>query len=225
MQVVLTCLKELGFVYEEETDDHDVLRSLFFMHSDSFKVWRTFPEIMIMDATYKTNVYNMPYFEIVGATSTGQTFLIASCFMYNEKEPTYVWVLECLKRRLVTGMRVRVIITDREQALINASEYVFPEAKLQLCRFHIHQNLEKHVKKGGVDLEFLPNVSGWWRNVVNNSLTEDQYNTNLENFRNNVAMFPGIQILIIVILEDHDMDTYVLICRVVQVYGAQLVIR
>nr|GEV37077.1 protein FAR1-related sequence 5-like [Tanacetum cinerariifolium] len=89
----------------------------------------------------------MPFVEIVGVTSTGKTFCIAFAFISEEKMDNYKWVLECLKLTLDECMLPRVIITDRDLALMNAGEKVFPNATRLLCRWHISQNILKNCRQ------------------------------------------------------------------------------
>lgn len=79
----------------------------------------------------------MPFVEIVGVTSTSNTFSIAFAFMHSEKTVNYKWVLNCLKLTLDECMLPRVIVTDKEMALVNACNEVFPDAAQLLCRCHI----------------------------------------------------------------------------------------
>nr|GEV67260.1 hypothetical protein [Tanacetum cinerariifolium] len=137
-----------GYVHDYET--HPVtneLEAVFFVHPKSFKIWRAFLHVLFIDATYKTNIYKMPFVKIVGVTSTRKTFCIAFAFISEEKEKNYKWVLERLKLTLEGCMHPRVVITDRELALINAYEKVFLKATRLLCRWHIHQNIIKHCRK------------------------------------------------------------------------------
>ena len=141
----MSLLHSNGYVHDYDT--HPVtskLEALFFVHPTSFKIWREFPHVIIIDATYKTNIYKMPFVEIVGVTSTRKTFCIAFAFISEEKEKNYKWVLERLKLTLEGCMHPRVIITDRELALINAYKKVFPNATRLLCRWHIQRNILKH---------------------------------------------------------------------------------
>jgi hypothetical protein len=43
-----------------------------------------------MDSTYKTDKYGMPLFEIVGETSTEETYSVGFAFMSNEKENNFM---------------------------------------------------------------------------------------------------------------------------------------
>ncbi|GKA26051.1 FAR1-related sequence 5-like protein [Tanacetum coccineum] len=125
MQNLMSLLHTQGYVHDYDT--HPVtneLEALFFLHPSSFKIWRAFPHVLIIDATYKTNIYKMPFVEIVGITSTSKTFCIAFVFISEEKEKNYKWVLERLKLTLKGCMLPRVIITDRELVLIGALSYV-----------------------------------------------------------------------------------------------------
>ncbi|XP_071691511.1 uncharacterized protein [Rutidosis leptorrhynchoides] len=141
MQVLMSLLNPSGYIYYSTTTTSNELNNLFFVHPISYNIWRAFPHVLIIDATYKTNPYKMPFVEIVGVTSTSKTFCIAFAFIYDEKTVNYRWVLECLKLTLGECMLPRVIVTDKEMALINACKVVFPDTARLLCRWHIHRNI------------------------------------------------------------------------------------
>nr|GEY09386.1 protein FAR1-related sequence 5-like [Tanacetum cinerariifolium] len=70
MQNLMSLLHTQGYVHDYDTHpDTNELEALFFVHPSSFKIWRAFPHVLIIDATYKTNIYKMPFVEIVGALS------------------------------------------------------------------------------------------------------------------------------------------------------------
>ncbi|XP_052627015.1 protein FAR1-RELATED SEQUENCE 5-like [Lactuca sativa] len=100
-----------------------------------------------MDATYKTNKYNLPFLEIVGVTSTNKTFSIAFAFMHNEKTSNYIWPLTCLKLTINDSFCPRVIVTDRDLALMKACGDVFPQSNHLLCRWHIFNDITKHCRQ------------------------------------------------------------------------------
>nr|KAJ0208671.1 hypothetical protein LSAT_V11C400191360 [Lactuca sativa] len=129
MQVLMEILNEKHFVTDFSVNSiSNELENLFFIHPRSLNIWKAFPHVLIIDATYKTNKYGMPFVQIVGTTSTNKTFSIAFAFIVNEKEENYNWVLTCLKSTLEKCMHPRVIVTDRELALMNACQQVFPGA-------------------------------------------------------------------------------------------------
>nr|XP_043639659.1 protein FAR1-RELATED SEQUENCE 5-like [Erigeron canadensis] len=148
MQVLMSLLHSNNYVYEFTTTESNELDNLFFVHPTSFDIWRAFPHVLIIDATYKTNPYNMPFVEIVGVTSTSNTFSIAFAFIHSEKTANYKWVLDCLKLTLDECMLPRVIVTDKEMALVNACNEVFPDATQLLCRVESqHAKLKIYMDK------------------------------------------------------------------------------
>ncbi|XP_021980318.1 uncharacterized protein LOC110876452 [Helianthus annuus] len=61
MQVVMSRLQENGYTYYTSINSiSNELESLFFAHETSSDLLHAFPHVMLMDATYKTNKYNIP---------------------------------------------------------------------------------------------------------------------------------------------------------------------
>nr|GEV36374.1 hypothetical protein [Tanacetum cinerariifolium] len=145
MQVLMSLLHINRYVYEPFINlVTNELQALFFVHPTSYEIWRAFPQVLIIDATYKTNIYKMAFVQIVGVTSTGKTFCIAFVFIIEEKTDNYKWALEQLKLTLNECMSPRVIVMDRELALMKACKIVFPHASRLLCRWHI-ENFHPHI--------------------------------------------------------------------------------
>lgn len=83
----------------------------------------------------------MSLLEIVGITSTKNTFAIAFVFMAGETTDHYSWALRRL-RHLCVHRLPEVIVTDRELGLIKALREVFPTVKHMLCSWHVMCNIE-----------------------------------------------------------------------------------
>ncbi|XP_058726758.1 protein FAR1-RELATED SEQUENCE 5-like [Vicia villosa] len=95
IQHLLKLIEEANYVYwSRKRDDCEVVRDMFWAHPDSVKLLNLFPTVLIMDATYKTNKYRQPLFEIVGMTSTELTFAVAFAYMECEQTESFIWVLE-----------------------------------------------------------------------------------------------------------------------------------
>ncbi|XP_052728520.1 uncharacterized protein LOC128195310 [Vigna angularis] len=93
------------------------------------------------DSEVVTDLYRLPLLEIVGMTSTGLTFSATFAFLSTERQSNFTWALEKLKGLLLTSKGgPKVIVTDRDLALMNAIANVFPESYQMLCRFHILKN-------------------------------------------------------------------------------------
>ncbi|CAI9294842.1 unnamed protein product [Lactuca saligna] len=123
-------------------------------------------------------------------TSTNKTFSIAFAFIVNEKEENYNWVLTCLKSTLDKCMHPHIIATDRELALMNACQQVFPGATRLLCRWHITENIRKRWRRRfKIDDEWKPFHIMW--TVLVDSPTWIVYNDNYKTLQSMLRKYQG----------------------------------
>lgn len=68
--------------------------------------------------------------------------------MKNEKQDSYEVILNCLAEvyESLSLEPPRTILTDKEQALMNAIETVFPTTKNMICLWHINMNIMKKAR-------------------------------------------------------------------------------
>ena len=86
MQFLISKLEGNRYVYYvREKKESQTVQDIFWTHPTSVKLFNNFPTILIMDSTYKINLYRVPLFEIVGVTSTYLTYSINFAFMTSEK--------------------------------------------------------------------------------------------------------------------------------------------
>ena len=64
--------------------DADVVRDIFWIHSDALKLSNACHLVFLIDSTYKTNRYILSLLDIVGMILIGLTFLVV--FVYLEDE-------------------------------------------------------------------------------------------------------------------------------------------
>lgn len=207
---------ELGYIVRDRRDyETDIVEDFFFAHPDSISLAKCFPHVFAIDCTYKTNQYGWPLFEIVGMTSTGQTFPVCYCFMKQETEEHYNWALKCFKDLLGDNQVPSAIVTDKDQACMNAVEEVFPNTYHLLCRWHIKMGIEKKgksilpkeedEKKDGNEVQVPDGIEGgkgwqaklknkWndmWDDVVW-SKTEESYQANLLALEESFKHWPAL---------------------------------
>jgi hypothetical protein len=115
------------------------------MHPKSLTLLSHFPNMLLMDCTYKTNVAELPFLHIVGVTSTNQTFTVAGAFISSKKTYSYLWALKQLVQFAPVVLQTKVVIIDAESALMNAVQAVLPNAMNLLCQWHVEKNVGKNV--------------------------------------------------------------------------------
>jgi MULE transposase domain len=75
----------------------------------------------------------MPLLNIVGSICTNKTFYVSFCFMADETEESYRWALTQLYGLFSPDHVPEVMVMDRDLALLNAVNEVFPWCHHQLC--------------------------------------------------------------------------------------------
>ena len=117
--------------------------SVLFAHPDSIGYLRAYPEVLLLDCTYKTNKYSMPLLNMIGVDASQRSFCIAFAFLSGETEEDYTWALSRLKS-LYEQHNTKfpsVILTDRCLAVMNAASALFPSSEMIPCDWHANKGV------------------------------------------------------------------------------------
>ncbi|XP_021773618.1 uncharacterized protein LOC110737590 [Chenopodium quinoa] len=192
VQQFLHLARQSQYIYWVMADDLGVLQHAFMVHPITVNIQRTYPHVIGMDSTYKTNQYGMPLFEIVGVTLTNQNFLVGYVFMRNECTASYRWVLQRLREMIGYDKEASVSLSDRELGLYAALREVFPGTSHLLCRWHINKDVEARVtdmfknKKIGASFK-----NGKWKRIMD-ATTEADYNVVVDTMKARWASYPAM---------------------------------
>jgi MULE transposase domain len=151
LPAVQAMISKLGdeFQFHYVLDNHDRLERVLFFHNASLQLLRLFPKSYILDATYRTNRFNLPLLDIVGFTATNRSFIIGQAFLTHEEEEDYIWVLQWI-RELYEKFDLPLpesITTDKAGGLHNACGIIWPEVPHLLCRWHIDKDVKSYIQK------------------------------------------------------------------------------
>ncbi|XP_057544563.1 protein FAR-RED ELONGATED HYPOCOTYL 3-like [Amaranthus tricolor] len=147
LQHCLHMATELNYVVWTDLDNEGQLSRLLIANPTSIQMIRTWPYVVLIDTTYKTNKQKWPLCEVIGMTPTNHNFLVAFCLMRDEAAVSYSWVLQGLRDIFGTAQTPSVIVTDRDEGLSAAIRDVFPDVRHLLCIWHIGNDVENMVDK------------------------------------------------------------------------------
>jgi len=111
------------------------LKRLFFAHPNSVEIYKKHLKVVLLDCTYKTNRFRMPLLNIYVVTSNCKTVQVALCFLSGKKDLDYDWAIEKFGD-VITNNKIPepdIWVTNRELALINTLNYLFPKGDHLLC--------------------------------------------------------------------------------------------
>ncbi|GJT79364.1 PKS-NRPS hybrid synthetase [Tanacetum coccineum] len=174
-------LEKGGYFHDVKQDPQGRITYLFIAHPLSIKLAKVFSSIFVMDCTYKTNGFNMPLLDIIRVSCFNTSFYSGFAFLQKEDKDSYVWALSTFRKFLGDKNQPFVIITDRELALMNAIEEVFPSTTTLLCVWHINKNVFANYKTHFVIAKEFDIFKSNWNNLVY-STTKADYVKSLDEF-------------------------------------------
>jgi len=73
--------------------------------------------VILVDATYTTNQYNMKFVPFTGVNHHLQSVFLGAAFLANEKIESYVWLLKTFLKAM-GGVAPHLITTDEDVSMI-----------------------------------------------------------------------------------------------------------
>src|SRR5438045_8616186 len=110
MEALIAVLKEGEFHFNYRIDTIGRVTHLFFAHPKSVDLLTKYPDVLLLDCTYRTNKFKMPLLNIVSNTCLDSNFHAAFCFLAKEEEGDYVWAMEQLKELFVLVMKLHAVV-------------------------------------------------------------------------------------------------------------------
>ncbi|XP_058741737.1 protein FAR1-RELATED SEQUENCE 5-like [Vicia villosa] len=130
--------------YRHTVDGEDRLDNLFRFDGISQMNFKVFGDVLAFDATYGTNKYRCPLVVFFGVNNHNHNIIFGGAIVANEKEETYVWVLEQILEAM-SGKSPISVITDGDLAMKKAIKKEFLNAYHWLCAWHLICNAMSNI--------------------------------------------------------------------------------
>ncbi|XP_057793350.1 protein FAR1-RELATED SEQUENCE 5-like [Salvia miltiorrhiza] len=142
-----------SFYWRVKIGDDGRLKNLFFRDTRYLVDYQHFGDVVSVDATYKTNKYDLACVPIIEINHHRTNVMFAMTFLSNEKSESYEWLfstfLDAMYRKEPT-----IIFSDQDKALMNALDNTFHGASHRLCQWHINKNAGKQFGKLNYEKDF-----------------------------------------------------------------------
>ncbi|KAI5337713.1 hypothetical protein L3X38_016984 [Prunus dulcis] len=125
-----------SFYFKIEGDSNDRLTRCFWADATSRRAYGFYGDVVVLDTTFNTNRYGLPFAPMLGVNNHGQTIVLACAFLSKETTESFIWMFEEFKKAMPGG-EPKMIITDQDAAMARAIFEVFPTTFHRLCIWHI----------------------------------------------------------------------------------------
>ena len=119
----------------EDGTEKELLENFVVCTETMKKLYLVYNDVILIDATYKTNKFRMPLLVVAGISPEGRTFLIGFGVLHSEAEVHVNWVLDKLFSYL--EKKPQIICTDSCPTLKKVLSNVLPESTHLLCGWHV----------------------------------------------------------------------------------------
>lgn len=121
------------------SEETNTLEGIFIQDQRMQNYFERYPEVVIMDATYKLNDRRMPLFVMVIIDGNGESQIGALFLLKSENYLIVKQMLEKFKSLNPAHEKIKTVLSDKSFADRKAYAECFPNAQLQLCIFHVIQ--------------------------------------------------------------------------------------
>ena len=119
-------------------NDNDELRLLFWQTSEMTQVYDKFPEVLFIDGTYCVNSVRMPLYCLCVQDGYGHGRVCGYALVADETFQSVYTVLEVFRdKNKKSTSDLCTVIVDKDFTEIACVSQIFPNAKLQICSFHV----------------------------------------------------------------------------------------
>ncbi|XP_076915379.1 protein FAR1-RELATED SEQUENCE 5-like [Bidens hawaiensis] len=136
-----------GYSFEYTVNTNGELDRLFWAYDISKKNYLAFRDIISLDATFKTNKYNMVFVPFTVIDNHCRNVTVGVALLSSESIESYSWLLKVFLDSF--GIAPKVVVTDQDPAMKQAISLVLPNSRHRLCMWHI---MKKLADKVGVSL-------------------------------------------------------------------------
>lgn len=136
--------KDPMLFWSHKVGSHGRLLHLFWCDGGCQIDYDIFGDVLAFDATYGRNKYKCPVVVFSGVNHHKQTCVFGCGIVSDEKENTYVWLLEQFLIAM-KGKTPLCVITDGDMSMRNAIASVFPDTHHRLCGWHLIRNATTNV--------------------------------------------------------------------------------
>ncbi|KAL3889975.1 hypothetical protein ACJMK2_002287 [Sinanodonta woodiana] len=129
------------------------------------RTYEMFPEVLMVDGTYRVNKLRMPLYLLIVEDGYGQGRIVGFSLVANEKRETLKNLIGEFGQ-IHNLEKVKTVVVDKDQNEIAAVQKFMPEISIQLCKFHIMQAFARKLKKCAVTQEVQGTITQLVRQMV-----------------------------------------------------------
>ena len=133
-----------GAIVEVSKDESDTLSSVYFQTQGWKNTYAQYPELVLIDATYKLNNLQMPLYIMMVVDGNGESEVIALWLVVHEDKVTISHLMDAFIKHNDTS-NTRCIMADKDFTERDVFAQKIPGAELMICLFHTLRTFRREI--------------------------------------------------------------------------------
>jgi len=135
----------VGSAVDVFVSDDNVFTGLFYQDKLMKFNFQSYPEVLMVDFTYKLNNLRMPLYVMLIVDGNGQSEVVSLCLTSLETKEAILKMVQSFKANNPCWSQTGVVITDKDFVEWNVFNEEFPNATLHICLFHVLRSMRREV--------------------------------------------------------------------------------
>ena len=132
-------------IVELVIDSDDNFKCLFYQDQYMRNIYKMFPELIMVDATYKLLDLKLPIYILLAVDGDGLSEIVALFIVAEETEPVICSAVEAFKKHNSDWEKTCVVMSDKDFNERQAFANCFPQASLLICLYHALRSFRREV--------------------------------------------------------------------------------
>ena len=171
-----------GAVVEVRVDKDSNFKSILFQDQYLKDAYGNFPEILLVDATYKLLDLRMPLYVLMTVDGDGLSDIVGLLIVAEESEAVITSAMESFKRHNPAWIKTTVIMSDKDFTERQAFAKCFPDSSLLICLYHTLRTFRREITVEKIG------ITSSERDRALEIMTKIVYSTSEEAYEANVAL-------------------------------------
>ena len=125
------------------TDTANEVQGIFIQNKTMKKMFEQYPEVILVDATHKTNDLRMPLYLMLVIDSNGESEIVAAFVVVNEEETFIRTMISIFKEQNPCWKKTKVALTDKDMVERKVLKSEMPQISLLL--FHVLRTFRREI--------------------------------------------------------------------------------
>jgi len=161
-----------------ETTDDGTVNVIYFQDADMKRFFDKYPELILLDATYKLTNVRMALYVMMCIGPNGESEIVAVFLTTSEDAASLRAALQLFKERNNNWEAIKTVMTDKDMAERDAVREELQQASLLLCIFHVLRSMSREVTTAKLHISEQQRASALKElQAIAYSTTEQQYDS------------------------------------------------